>query len=261
MDLGICEQSYIPLRAGISHRAEMISQVLFGEIFEIISHRGEWLKIKLLHDGYEGYVEASSTTHLLINTDNLYNDYNNSIICSEINNWFIKNNKESILLPIGAKIPRSINSENKFYINENSYSSQSQLIQSEVIDKRISIVEISKKLINTPYLWGGRTGWGIDCSGFSQLVYKLIGIDIPRDANQQITIGTTLNFISEAKAGDLAFFDNEEGEIIHVGMILDNNNIIHSSRYVKIDTIDHQGIYNKTIKKYTHNLRVIKSII
>ncbi|MDL2261914.1 C40 family peptidase [Bacteroidales bacterium OttesenSCG-928-I21] len=260
MDLGICEQSFIPIRSSFSHRAEMVSQVLFGEIFEIISHRGEWLKIKLLHDGYEGYVEEASTTHLLINTEILLNEYDNSIICFEANNWFTKN-RESILLPIGSKIPKTIITDDKFYINENSYTAKSPIKQPEIKDKRAFVIDIARSLINTPYLWGGRTGWGIDCSGLAQLAYELVGIKLPRDAYQQVSFGQTLNFISEAKPGDLAFFDNEDGEIIHVGIILENNSIIHASKYVKVDSIDHQGIYNKSLRKYTHNLRVIKSLI
>lgn len=260
MNLGICELSYIPLRAGMSHKSEMISQVLFGEIFEICSQRGDWLKIRLLHDNYEGYIEETTATSLS-GTDNILEHYDNSIICSDVNNSFIKNNKDIIIFPIGARIPKSSTSENKFFINENLYAPISSIDTGEIGDKRINIINFAKKLINTPYLWGGRTAWGIDCSGFSQLIYKLINIAIPRDACQQVSLGNTLNFLTEAQIGDLAFFDNDEGSIVHVGIISENNTIIHASKYVRIDTIDHQGIYNKTLKKYTHNLRVIKSII
>ena len=102
---------------------------------------------------------------------------------------------------------------------------------------------------------------GIDCSGFTQLVYKINGIKLPRDASQQVEIGTPLNFVEEAEAGDLAFFDNEEGKITHVGILLDNERIIHASGCVKIDKFDHYGIFNSNTKKYSHTLRVIKKVI
>jgi cell wall-associated NlpC family hydrolase len=115
--------------------------------------------------------------------------------------------------------------------------------------------------LNSPYLWGGKSPFGIDCSGFTQMVYKLCGIKILRDAKQQAQQGSALSFIEEAVPGDLAFFDNEEGKIIHVGIVLKNNKIIHASGCVRIDTLDHQGIYNASAKTYTHNLRVIKNIL
>ena len=114
--------------------------------------------------------------------------------------------------------------------------------------------------LNTPYLWGGRSPFGIDCSGFTQVVYRLQGISLPRDAYQQAEIGTTLSFIEESEPGDLAFFDNNEGKIIHVGIILENNHIIHASGKVRIDRIDQQGIFNKEKGQHTHKLRLIKSI-
>ena len=115
--------------------------------------------------------------------------------------------------------------------------------------------------LNAPYLWGGKTPFGVDCSGFTQMVYKLNGYKLMRDASQQSKQGEALSFIEESEPGDLAFFDNEEGNIIHVGIIMDDNYIIHASGKVRIDRLDHLGIYNAEINKHTHKLRVIKKII
>jgi len=115
--------------------------------------------------------------------------------------------------------------------------------------------------LNSPYLWGGKNPFGIDCSGFTQLVFKLNGHKISRDASQQVELGSPLSFVEEAEAGDLAFFDNEEGKIVHVGILLDNQTIIHASGKIRIDKFDHYGIFHSEIKKYSHNLRVIKRIL
>ena len=110
-------------------------------------------------------------------------------------------------------------------------------------------------------MWGGKSPLGVDCSGFTQLAYKINGYNLPRDAYQQVELGEPLNFVEEAQAGDLAFFDNEEGKIIHVGILLDNQQIIHASGQVRIDNFDHYGIFNTDTKKYSHTLRVIKRIL
>ena len=126
--------------------------------------------------------------------------------------------------------------------------------------KKEKITENALIYLNAPYLWGGRTPLGIDCSGLTQMIYRLQGIDLPRDAYQQAKVGTTLSFIEESEPGDLAFFDNEEGKVIHVGIILKDNHIIHASGKVRIDRIDQQGIFNSEIGNHTHKLRLIKSI-
>jgi cell wall-associated NlpC family hydrolase len=123
------------------------------------------------------------------------------------------------------------------------------------------LIENALIYLNAPYLWGGRSPFGIDCSGFTQLVYRLQGIKLPRDAYQQAEVGNTLSFIEESEEGDLAFFDNTEGKIIHVGIIMKNNYIIHASGKVRIDRIDQQGIFNSSLKTHTHKLRLIKSIV
>ena len=115
--------------------------------------------------------------------------------------------------------------------------------------------------LNAPYLWGGKTPFGVDCSGFTQMVYKLNGYVLQRDASQQALEGEPLSFIEESQPGDLAFFDNEEGRIIHVGIIMENNYIIHASGKVRIDRLDHLGIYNAETNRHTHRLRVIKKYI
>jgi cell wall-associated NlpC family hydrolase len=124
-----------------------------------------------------------------------------------------------------------------------------------------NLVKTAYQYLNSPYLWGGKTPFGIDCSGFTQMVYKLNGYKLLRDASQQSTQGEVLSFIEESEPGDLAFFDNEEGKIIHVGIMLENNYIIHASGKVRIDRLDHLGIYNAEINRHTHRLRVIKKII
>ncbi len=115
--------------------------------------------------------------------------------------------------------------------------------------------------MNAPYLWGGKTPFGIDCSGFTQMVYKLNGHALLRDASEQASQGIALSFIEESEPGDLAFFDNSEGQIIHVGIIMEDNHIIHAHGKVRIDRLDHSGIYNIDKKIHTHKLRVIKKII
>lgn len=124
-----------------------------------------------------------------------------------------------------------------------------------------NIVNTALLYLNTPYLWGGKTPFGIDCSGFTQMVYKLNGFNILRDASQQASQGEVLSFIEESSPGDLAFFDNNEGEITHVGIIMEDHRIIHAHGKVRIDLLDQSGIYNLDTKTHSHKLRVIKKIV
>ena len=115
--------------------------------------------------------------------------------------------------------------------------------------------------LNAPYLWGGKTPLGIDCSGFTQLVYKINGVKLKRDASDQALQGQTLSFIEESEPGDLAFFDDSEGNITHVGLLLENHRIIHASGMVRIDKIDQSGIFNIETQSHSHKLRFIKKMI
>ena len=131
---------------------------------------------------------------------------------------------------------------------------------SQNLIQKSNLIKTASLYLNSPYLWGGKTPSGIDCSGLTQMVYRINGHFIPRDASQQVELGETLSFIDESQAGDLAFFDDDEGKIIHVGILLENNYILHSHGKVKIDRIDQTGIYNSETQKHSHKLRIIKKI-
>ncbi len=261
MKIGICEISYIPLRAGMSHKSEMLNQILFGECFEILIHRHDWTKVRLIHDDYEGWID-SSVIGFFTEKEDVSKDYIfEGLICNENQTEITLGFKQKIIIPTGAVIPVDGDELGEFSIGLNKYNFNNSIFGSLHENKREFIVQKSLEMLNTPYLWGGRTAFGLDCSGFSQLLYRLVGCNIPRDASKQVGLGNTLSFLSEANPGDLAFFDNDEGEIVHVGVIIDHANIIHASGKVRMDTIDHQGIYNKHIKRYTHKLRLVKSIL
>ncbi len=238
----------------MSHKSEMLTQVLFGELFEILILKEDWTKIKTLTDEYEAWVDTTSIT-ILEEGSSIIDSFKSSYKLSKPLAIFANNN--SILLPNGAAIP---NNSYEFQINNNKYKLAHDFEFINTGNKPEDITKYAFNLLNSPYLWGGRTAWGIDCSGFSQYLYSLIGIKLPRNASQQINLGRSLNFINEAKPGDLAFFDDNEGNITHVGIIYEPGKIIHASGKVRIDDIDHQGIYNKTLKRYTHTLRVVKTL-
>jgi gamma-D-glutamyl-L-lysine dipeptidyl-peptidase len=120
------------------------------------------------------------------------------------------------------------------------------------------IRELVLSWLNAPYQWGGRSVFGVDCSGFTQIIFRQLGIKLMRDAYQQAESGEMVNFISEGRCGDLAFFDNDDKKIVHTGILLGNDEIIHASGRVRIDKIDHYGIFNTEKNSYSHHLRMIK---
>ncbi len=254
-EYGICLQTLIALRNEPSETAEMISQILFGELYEIINYNDNWVQIKLTNDSYQGWVDKKLVSKInnkdLKELKALEKIYTNNAFT------YIKKEKSSQPIPIVAG--------SEIYLTKNkTIQIQNNTFLANEIDKQnneISISEVALRFINAPYLWGGKSLLGIDCSGLMQILYITQGISIPRDASDQAKLGNNVSFISEAKTGDLAFFDNEEGDIIHVGMFMDSSTIIHASGWVRIDPIDHQGIYKLEEEKYSHKLRIIKRII
>lgn len=253
MRYGISILSIVPMRSESSDKSEMINQILFGEHFKVLEYRSKWSKIRLSHDKYEGWICNKQWIEI---DKEFYSEVDNHIPSVSCDLLDIVESETATTISIGSTLP--LYNNGKFRISDKEFS-HNGIITTGSKDKQ-KIVHNSMMFLNAPYLWGGRSPLGIDCSGFTQVVYKLQGIEIPRDAYQQAEIGTTLSFIEESQAGDLAFFDNNEGKITHVGIILEDNFIIHASGKVRIDRLDQQGIFNAEEKKHTHKLRLIKSV-
>ena len=247
MILGICNLSIVPVRIVDSDKSEMINQLIYGDIIEILEEKEKWVKIKSVFDDYIGWIDKKQYFKIV---DNITVDLKNPIYSIDLVEFIENNNNELVTIPIGSDISNISLMNHKF---------DGKTISGK--NNRNSIVNTALLFLNSPYLWGGKTPFGIDCSGFTQMVYKINGYKLSRDAKDQANQGETLSFIEESEAGDLAFFNNDQGDIIHVGIILENNHIIHASGKVRIDRIDHSGIYNNELNKHTHSLRYIKKII
>ena len=256
---GICTQSVTPIRKEPEHTSEQSNQLLFGEYFNILENNEGWLLIENYTDKHQGWLDkdqiliiSKTEFDIIVKSDHTYaNDFIDFITESN-------DGSENITpIPIGSLLP--LFNKNSFKINNNSYKYTGRTTEFRLKEKS-NLIENAFMYLNSPYLWGGKSPLGIDSSGLSQIIYKLNGIILPRNANNQSKIGETLSFIEESEPGDLAFFDNEEGEIIHVGVMMENYNIIHSHGKVRIDKLDHIGIFNVDTKRHSHKLRVIKKI-
>ncbi|WP_298344213.1 C40 family peptidase [uncultured Algibacter sp.] len=246
---GICNLSIVPLRNEPTDTSELVSQVIYGDFFKILEQRKKWSKIRLAFDKYEGWIDNKQ--HIEINESEYKTLSKEPLkLSTDLVEFIEDENHQLFPIPIGAQL-------NGLSLLNHNYEGNS------INDKatKPNIVKTAFTFLNAPYLWGGKTPFGIDCSGFTQMVYKLNGYKLLRDASQQATQGEALSFIEESQPGDLAFFDNNEGNIIHVGIIMKDNYIIHAHGKVRIDRLDHSGIYNVDKNIHTHKLRVIKKII
>ncbi|WP_299682941.1 C40 family peptidase [uncultured Dokdonia sp.] len=249
MKYGICHLSSIPMRLEPSDRSEMVNQLLYGEVFKVPEKRKSWSRIRLAHDNYVGWIDNKQYQEISEEEYAFAKAQTPSLVSDPVQ--FISDTHgqlQTILLGTSVHTLSILNS---------TYDGPSTAGKK---DKSL-LIETALQYLNTPYLWGGRTPFGIDCSGFTQMVYRLNGHRLLRDASEQATQGEALSFIEESEPGDLAFFDNDEGTIVHVGLIMEDNYIIHAHGEVRIDRLDHSGIYNVHQKKHTHKLRVIKKVV
>lgn len=252
MMTGVCCVPVSPLRAESSHKSEMTSQLLFGEVVEILEQGTDnWVLIRCLYDRYEGWLTRSHITEIpdsvVQKRWHLASDWSNEIIF----------NDQVMNIPFGSELRGLKNGRAEW--GKYSWSFQGNHIDPAITQKNEkTMIRLTHRFLNTPYLWGGRSIFGIDCSGFSQIIYKCLGVPLMRDAYQQATQGEGIGFLQEVRCGDLAFFDNAEGRITHVGILLNDHEIIHASGKVRIDGIDSQGILNSDTKERTHKLRLLK---
>lgn len=260
MEFAVCTLSVVPVRKEASDTSEMTTQLLFGELFIILESINKWYRIKIANDNYEGWISKNQATMITEVEFIRLNSSNQKRSLNLVQFITYNTDQDMQAICLGSTVYNEGNSSD-FNLNNNKYIFDGTIAKAVEDNIAQQIIKISKMYLNAPYLWGGRTPFGIDCSGFTQIVFLIVGIKLLRDASQQANQGETINFISEAKAGDLAFFDDEEENIKHVGIILPDQKIIHASAKVRIDDIDHQGIFNKELGAYSHQLRLIKRII
>lgn len=239
MNYGICDLAVIPLRKEGSHTSEMVSQLLYNETYEVLDEKPGWYLIRTVEDQYEGWIQGiqhhaiSDEEFQALSHKERYVVDRPTIEC------------QGHQLSIGTLLHEPM--AGTMTIPE-SFSPTLML-------------DFAQKMLGAPYLWGGRTVFGIDCSGFVQLCARAAGKSLPRDASQQVQEGELVYFLPEIQPGDIAFFGNEDGHIVHVGMMLDTEHIIHACGQVRIDYLDQSGIFNKERNEHTHRLQVIKRII
>lgn len=244
----------MPLRAEPAHRSEMISQVLWGENVEIlVTGTDGWVKVRCQYDNYEGW---ATFNHLETIEDDLFHAPYTHYTAGWVNT--VEVNGKAMHVPYGCLVKQVVEPVTMWgKVAVQFEETLKRLGSSEKVDEN-DLLDKAFLFLNTTYLWGGKSVFGADCSGFTQTVFKTLGIALLRDAYQQATQGETVDFLQEVHTGDLAFFDNTEGRITHVGILINDREIIHASGKVRVDSIDNQGIINVDTGLRTHNLRIIK---
>lgn len=237
------------MRSNNFHESELVSQLLYGDCFKILSSKNEWLQIKTLNDSYVGWINGKQVMKISkINAEKI--TFDDKIFSIRLIDYIETDENKLSSIVLGSNIGACK------YLGHKYDGPKTKKTKTKP-----NLIKVASMYLNSPYLWGGKTPFGIDCSGLTQMIYRINGYKIPRDASQQSEFGETLSFIEESEPGDLAFFDDKEGKIIHVGMLLENNYILHAHGNVRIDRIDQTGIFNQEKQKHSHKLRIIKKII
>lgn len=257
MKYGICLKTFIPVRIAESHKSEMVSQLLFGESYTVLEDKNGWIRICCSMDNYTGWIDQNDATGISEHAFRNLNQPPVFVLNTKIIGVVLEDGTEMKVLP-GSTLPffdpfkRELNIEKRsMIINEKPETG----VENASVE---SVIKTALGFINAPYLWGGRSLFGIDCSGFTQVVFKINNIFLPRDASQQVLSGKPIADINEALPGDLAFFINNDDKISHVGILLENGKIIHASGSVRIDYFDKSGIQNAENKTCTHQFKTIR---
>jgi len=258
MDFGICSYSVVPIRTAPSQKSEQISQLLFGELVEVLETKGRlWAKIRCLQDNLVGWTETNQITAITPKEKKVFQKNQSFSLelvhAAMADNYFVP-------ITLGARLPNYDGMHFKLGAMRFTFSGQ-VINQSHVKKSAPFLVKIAKRYLNAPFQWGGRSPFGIDAAGLVQVLYSMVGTQLPRYAAEQVKFGKMVDFVEQAREGDLAFFENKSGRITHVGIIMKEQYVIHAYGAVRIDRIDHYGIYDATHKRYTHKLRLCKRLL
>jgi hypothetical protein len=258
MEKGICRICIVPVRREPSDKAEMVTQLLFGDHYTVMEYSGDgkWVRISIYYDEYEGWIDVKQHKRI---SEEYFEEINNNEfrICTDLIAPILYK-KKPLQIVLGSILPLAhtelFDIEEQFAFNGEA----KRLGQRREFD---FLKFITLKYLNAPYLWGGKSPFGIDCSGFTQMVFKLTGYRLKRDTSQQVLQGENIAGLEEALPGDLIFCRNEDKQISHVGILLEDKKIIHASGSVRVDFLDERGIFNRSMNEYTHRMAEIKRIL
>jgi hypothetical protein len=252
MEHVICPLSIVPVRKEPSDRAEQVTQWLFGETADLIERTEKWSLLHFHHDGYQGWVDNKQV-------ERMHDGVDLTPVRSAEQSLHIMTTQGALLIPFGAVLPSFQAGHFKLHGEDLGFPGRSSAQLSGIPAQRL--LALKDQWLNTPYLWGGRSPFGVDCSGLTQMLFLLCGLALPRDAYQQAAVGRPVELVDLATTGDLAFFDNAEGRIVHVGVVLPDRHILHASGRVRIDLLDQEGIFDTTAQRYTHRTRLTKRVL
>jgi cell wall-associated NlpC family hydrolase len=252
MEPKICVVPVMPLRAEPSHKSEMVSRLIFGECVVVLSQAGDWVKVRNQYDQYEGWAAQNQLTQI---DEELYYEPTEEYTGDLLTTVSVSGHPMNITLGSFLKGMR----HGEMHWGKVTVTFKGTPLNPDHLPVTEKLIrQFAFQFLNTPYLWGGRSVFGIDCSGFTQSIYRLVGKILPRDAYMQARCGEELKPHHKPRCGDLAFFKTQEGQITHVGLMLNDFEIIHSSGKVRVDKLDEKGILNADTGEHTHQLAMIR---
>lgn len=238
----------------------MTNQLLFGETYSILEQGLNWIKVRCSYDNYTGWIDLTSAHGISEELFFRINKLPEVVLDGKMIHLTLDNNTCIAIVP-GSNLPFYNPNKNMVVIDEIAFLLNEKPETGPVEASAESVLLTAKTFLNVPYLWGGRSLFGIDCSGLTQVVFKINHIKIPRNASQQVLSGKPVDRFEDARQGDLAFFRNEEGKISHVGILMTQNQILHASGCVRMDQLDSKGIFNTEKQLHTHRFECIRRFI
>ncbi len=258
MTFALCPLSVVPLRSSASGKSELLSQLLFGELVELIDRKGkQWVQVRCHHDNFVGWVAANQ---LQLITPSEFEHYQAHFSFNLELLHPVMGEDHFLPIVMGGRLPEFDGL--RFQLGGQQYTFSGQSYTPGAVPATAEfIAKIARRYLHAPYMQGGRSPLGIDSAGLTQIVLQIAGFQLPREAHQQVESGDTVDFIEQVLPGDLAFFENRTGRITHTGIVLPDLQILHAYGKVRIDRLDHYGIFNLEEEKYTHRLRILKRIL
>ncbi|MGM1429485.1 C40 family peptidase [Sphingobacterium lactis] len=253
MALAVCTLSSISVYQEPTIAAVRVYELLFGEGLLVLERAKEWVYIRVLETDIQGWVMEGQFEE--VDAVPTYD-----FIVDDVGGFALGDEQATIALFHGSPMP-----ENGVLTTKvNTYNFLNDPLKVnfgfEVERDRESLENFTATYLNKTVSHKGRTEHGLDSIGLCGLFYRHFGFELPKDLESMLTLGKAIDFISEIQDGDLAFFENEEGIVDHVGLVVSEDEVLHVREKVRIDHLDNEGLFNKDLNQVTHKLRIVKRI-